>query len=68
MGYTAKKAGMEYYDVSKETLRKLDPDSLIARGKILFRRVCGNHNPDPVTACHHVRAMVYNVLTLKARS
>ncbi len=68
MGYTAKRSGIEYYDVCKETLRKLDPDSLIAKGKALFKRTCGEHIPDSVTICHHVKAWVYNVLTHKARS
>ncbi len=54
MGYTAKRAGIEYYDVCK--------------GKALFKRTCGEHIPDSVTICHHVKAWVYNVLTHKARS
>ena len=39
MGYTARKAGLTFYDMSPSDIKGMDADALVERGKSLYKRM-----------------------------
>ena len=68
MGYTPKRAAMAFFSTTQNDIRGMDADELVARGKMLVKRMCA---PDTVTGVmlyKIVRWWVYCLVPKKARA
>ena len=67
MGYTARKAGLTFYDMSPGDIKGMDADALVERGKSLYKRMHATVRVPEDVLFHSLLWWVYRLVPRKAR-